>query len=161
MNKRIHQKDNRWRFFIVAVAVLLLGILSGCATVGSQGRLQNNLEVSDMFVNGPLSPDYNYYFSGPRNNPRAIMGLDKKFYLESNRWQSVDPASGQIQTMMRALTNQKGFAKANFGSVILDPDGNRIGVWYSREARRTRVIMLGDNFVSIFPPTAPRGVPAT
>ena len=104
-----------------------------------------------MFVIGPLSPDYNYYYSGAQNKPRSIIGLDKKYTLETKRWKPVSPDSGQIQAMMDALTGYKGFAAANFGSVILDPGGNQIGVWYSNGGFSTPVKMVGNNVVSIYP----------
>ena len=87
------------------------------------------------------------------NKPRAIIGIDKEYTLETNRWKPVSPDSGQLRAMMGALTGYKGFAMVNFGSVILDPAGNRIGVWYSQEADTTTVKMMGENMVSVYPPT--------
>jgi hypothetical protein len=105
-----------------------------------------------MFVKGPLSSDYNYYYSGALNKPRAILGLEKKYTLETQRWKPVDAAGGQIRTMVDTLTGERGFALANFGSVVLDPQGNRIGVWYSKNSFSTTIKMMGDNVVSIYPP---------
>jgi hypothetical protein len=132
-------------------------VAAGCAAGGSYGRLRPSQEVGDMFVKGPLSAEYNYYYSGAANKPRAIIGIDRKYTLETERWKQVDPESGQIRTMMDALTGYRGIALVNFGSVILDPEGNTIGVWYSKEADTTTIKMLGDNVVSIYPPTRREG----
>ena len=139
-----------------AAAILILGFVVACAS-GDYGSLRPSSDVSDMFVKGPLSSDYRYYYSGPVNKPRAIIGIAPQFTLETTRWKPVSPDSGQIGTMMAALTGFKGFAAVNFGSTILDPQGNRIGVWYSTEADTATVKMLGDNVVAVYPPTRREG----
>jgi len=148
-----NRKSVRGTRLAAALALLLAGILAGCASGGAYGRLRPSQEVGDMFVNGPLSGEYDYYYSGSANKPRAIIGIDRNYTLQTSRWQSVSPDSGQIQAMMEALTGYRGIALVNFGSLILDPEGNRIGVWYSKEADWTTIKMLGGNVVSVYPPS--------
>ena len=153
MQTETSQKRSDWRRLSAVVALVLAGFLTGCASGGAYGRLKPSGEVGDMFVKGPLSSEYDYFYSGSANKPRAIIGIDRKYKLETSRWKPVSPDSGQIQVMMDALTGYKGFAMVNFGSLILDPAGNKIGVWYSKEADWTTIKMLGDNVVAVYPPS--------
>jgi hypothetical protein len=112
------------------VICLLIGavIVSGCAN--NYGRVVRSSEVTAAFEQGQAVGSYNYYYSGREGSPYALIGIDKAYKVPSKLWQPFVPSTEVLQR--KATFIYKNYDEAPYGAEIIDPDGQRIGVWYSR-----------------------------
>ncbi len=117
------------RYCIFACALILLIGLAGCA--GDYGKFQRDEQVWHAFENNQLSTDYNYYHNSHHNETYAIMGLDPKYRLKSKFWREVEPGTEEFRGLASRLWED--YNRYRFGANLLDPNGNKIGVWYSSE----------------------------
>ena len=140
--------------FILVVGTM---VLSGCGT-SNHGRLQNSREASQIFENNQLLPDHTYYYSGFQRIPYCIIGIDNTYTLRSNRWRPIE--------LNPMLLNQLKYRMAHVysldprGAWILDPEGNRVGIWYSSQSN-TRIRIEKNNQIVVVTPEPPdlRGIP--
>ncbi len=128
---------------------------TGCS--GSYGMLKPSLEVDKMFEEHKVLADHSYYYSGPDAAPNAIIGIDNNYKLNSTLWKPVDLTSEQLKKWISFMTHYRGYSLINYGSLILDPTGKRLGVWYAR-CNVTTVKMESDNSIVVHTPemTQPR-----
>ena len=117
------------RYCIFACALTLLIGLAGCA--GDYGKFQRDEQVWHAFENNQLSPDYNYYHNSHHNETYAIIGLDPNYSLQSKFWREVEPSTEEFRGLASRLWED--YNRYRFGANLLDPNGNKIGVWYSSE----------------------------
>ena len=111
------------RFALLTAFMLVLAAACG----GNYGRLQYNQEVDLAFRNFEKLDNYEYYYSGRRNKPSAVIGIDPAFEFSSRFWTVIPP--DQFETMVGRLSPPEyGFLN---GAYMLTPDGRRAGVWYS------------------------------
>ncbi len=122
---------------------------TGCS--GSYGMLKPSLEVDKMFEEHKVLADHSYYYSGPDAAPNAIIGIDNNYTLNSTLWKPVDLTSEQLKKWIDLLTGSRGYTVTNAGSLILDPTGKRLGVWYS-PVNWTTVKMESDNSIVVHTP---------
>jgi hypothetical protein len=61
-----------------------------------------------------------------------------------------------LSRLVNAMADEYGSYPANMGSVILDPKGKPVGVWYSFY-RHTAVRFEPDNVIAVSPPPDRRG----
>lgn len=147
-----------YRFFNTSIfIVLMLAMLSGCSSP-SYGRLQSSHEVTQAFQNNQILADHLYYYSGFQRIPYGIIGIDNKFQLRSNRWKPIDLTPTLLNQL--AYRMRHVYSLEPRGAWILDPEGRRLGIWYSSRYQTT-VIMEKDNQVVVVTPEPPdlRGVP--
>ena len=115
--------------------ILIMAVLffSGCAVGGNHGTLLRNRELDKMFLSYQVIPDHRYYTSGGYDRPNAILGLHKDYQLDNDLWQSIPNVdSAQIEKWIRTIDPQdRGVGHNYFAYYILDPDGKRVGFWYS------------------------------
>ena len=119
---------------ILMAAVLFL--FTGCAGCPECGSIRRDNDVTTVFTSETIVPEYQYFYNGEILHPKAILGVDKIYTLEGEYWTPIDLTQDQlsswvqeIETRPTAADNQTG----NFqGYVILDPQGTRAGIWYSR-----------------------------
>ena len=126
-------KVRRQLRFCAALGVLIAStILSGCFQ--NYGRLRHNDEATRAFQTYQVKPDYKYYYYGRTNMPYAVVGIDREYQMRSRVWREVDQDTEQFKEMVfwvwddYRYHNQRNFTK---GADILDPDGKKIGIWYS------------------------------
>lgn len=132
-------------FFLIAFGAAMIG----CG--GSYGNIQRSREAGRIFENIEILPDHNYYYSGPDAIPYALIGIDKKYDLNSRYWKRIELTEEQLRRwMMFGMQGSLGFPPN--GSYIYGPDGEKIGVWYSI-FDGTVVKMLSDNQVKVYPPS--------
>jgi hypothetical protein len=65
------------------------------------------------------------------NNPCAVIGLKKDYTVHDIQWTKILPGSDEFKHIIMLV---KSFPMANsptFGTYVLDPQGNIIGVYYS------------------------------
>ena len=116
------------------LAALLVGVgllLSACST-GSYGHLDFTLTVNDIFESGQVVDNHRYYYIGPDAEPVAIMAIDNKYELAPSLWKSVNLTPERLRAWMDRIDNRYRFRNSYDGAYILDQDGNRVGLWYSR-----------------------------
>ncbi len=126
-------KVRRQLRFCAALGVLIAStILSGCFQ--NYGRLRHNDEATRAFQTYQVKPDYKYYYYGRTNMPYAVVGIDREYQMRSRIWREVDQDTEQFKEMVfwvwddYRYHNQRNFTK---GADILDPDGKKVGIWYS------------------------------
>jgi len=158
MLSNIVQKDRKKFYRLSSVIGLgLLFLLCSCTT-SNYGKLQPSPEITKIFDEDRILSDHSYYYSGLQGVPDAIVGIQSNYSLKSKRWQQVDLTSLLLRKWVDRMTYVHTVTPR--GAWILDPDGNRIGVWYSARHQATVRVEQG-NRVVIFPPLPPelRGVP--
>jgi len=141
--------------FRTAGTVLLIIMVAGCAA-GNHGTLTWDRDLDNMFESYQVLPEHNYYITGGYGAPAAILAIHKNFHLdnEAGLWvEFPDVSPNQIKKWVDNLSPEISFWDKNnfFAFYILDPDGNRIGVWYSGQ-KNTTVKFLDDNRIRVYPP---------
>ncbi len=116
--------------FSVALAVSLL-LTAGC--LANYGRMERSRETNELFLSYQVLPGYRYYYTGGQNNPRVIMGIHKDYILKTTSWTPMGQLSPDtLKKRVEGMTNQTVAAAENYGWVIFNPTGEKVGVWYSR-----------------------------
>jgi len=137
--------------FLVAVA----GALAACAAAGSGARITNSREATEIWHSYQILPNYHYYFWGPGSQPYYLVGIDDKYQLVSNQWKPVDLTPAMLKNWFNYIDPRVGFSPFPWGSFIIGPNGERIGLWYSvRDWRRVGSAHLAeDNQVTLTTPS--------
>jgi hypothetical protein len=119
---------------LIILCVVLLS-LWGCADCPDCGSISRDSTVAQFFLDEQIEPDFRYYFNGERTHPRAIIGIHRRYTLEGRFWTPVDITQEQLSSWMDYVRTRGIPAIANYGVFrgfeILDPDGTRIGIWFS------------------------------
>lgn len=146
-----------WFLVTSILFILMLPALSGCASP-TYGRLLSSHEVSQVFQNNQILSDHLYYYSGFQRIPYGLIGIDNKYRLRSSLWKPIDLTSSLLDQLTYRMRHV--YSLEPRGAWILDPEGKRIGVWYSSRYQTT-VIMEKDNNIVVVAPQPPdlRGVP--
>lgn len=125
--------DSRIKQFCLKAGILTVSVLiSGCFE--NYGRLKHNAEVSRAFQTYQVEPDYKYYYYGRTNMPYAIVGIDRTYHMRSRVWREVDHDTEKFRKMIFWTWDDIRYSyQRNFtqGAYILDPEGKKIGIWYS------------------------------
>lgn len=106
-------------------------IMTACGT-GSYGRLDFKLAINDIFESGQVLDNHTYYYIGPDAEPDAIMAIDNKYQLAPSLWKGINLTPGKLKAWMERIDNRYRFRNRYDGALILDQDGNQVGMWYSR-----------------------------
>jgi hypothetical protein len=122
------------------------------------GKLKRDRTVNRIFQTFQLVAEHKYYISGLGNIPTAIIGVQSKYKLRPGLWKQVDPSTPLLRSWVSQMENIYGYPP--YGSVILNDDGQQIGIWYSSK-QWTTIIIEENNEVAILAPEAPgfRGAP--
>ena len=132
--------------------IILLLLLAGCAQCPECGLLRQSHEITQLFNNQELVEGYNYYYNGRFSGPEAILGLDEKYTLQGQFWTPVDLTQEQLSIWIRDIQTTRRSEPGTFrGAEILNPSGERAGVWFSHFDRLTTKF-LEDNTVVISHP---------
>jgi hypothetical protein len=155
--KTLNYSGQRLRQYLFSVTgtVLMLIMLAGCAS-GNYGSLTWDRELDNMFESYQVLPEHHYYITGGYGAPAAILAIHENFQLdnEANLWVPVpDVSPNQMKKWVDNLAPEINFWDKShfFAFYILDPDGNRVGAWYSGQ-KNTTVNFLDDNRIRVFPP---------
>ena len=112
--------------------IMVLGMLAltACATANI-GGVRHSTDVKQAFETYLVQPDYRYYYYYLENNPHAVVGLQKDYSIQDYDWSALDPNSPEFKKVIDLVASfPEGFTQA-YGSYILDPQGEPIGMWYS------------------------------
>ena len=142
-----------WTGLITALVIFAVaGLLAGCATIGTKGTMQRSQELNQKFLNYEVLLDYNYYYSGGSDRPNAILGIHKDYQLVSRLWQTVEISPTQLEKWIRSIAPEDYRGSSGyFAAYILDPDGKKVGTWYSIQ-KTTTVKFLEGNKIEIYSP---------
>jgi hypothetical protein len=124
----------RVSIFLLLAAVIAM---SSCAK-GNFGTIRQSNEVSTMFREGVVNPDYNYFYSGVGTATKAIIGIDNSYQVVSEFWTPIALNSEYLKNWVIRLDRIRGevfalpYQNRYRGSYVLDPAGTKIGVWFGR-----------------------------
>jgi len=116
------------------------------------GKIKRDRDVNQAFQTYKILPDHKYYTSGQENIPHAIIGVQNNFKLRTGNWKPVDLTTPQLRGWVTQMDNIYGYPP--YGSVILDDNGQRLGIWYSSK-QWTTVIIEEKNEIAVLEPEPP------
>ena len=147
---------NRWnRLLTLLTAIITLFLLAGCATGGNYGKLDRDQDLNNMFLNYEVLPDHRYYTSGGYDAPDAILAIHRDYGLDNTKtyWRLIPNVdNAQMRKWIDTIAPEQNPRAGYFAAYILDPDGKRVGAWYSSEAHAT-VKFLEGNKILVYTPT--------
>ena len=124
----------RSQIYVTGFLMVILILVSGCVTTtGDFGRLVHNDKVTQTFEDFKVNPDYQYYYSGTITYPRAVVGISKNFTMDSELWTPIELTSKHLHSWILVHANRVIKNYRSYGSDIIAPDGEHIGIWYSLE----------------------------
>ena len=139
----------RLRFFFPSMmGIFVLALIAGCA--GTYGSLKRDAGVQQAFESNQVPKGYKYYYYGFDTRPYVIFGIEPKYEMNSNMWREVMPDTAEFKEMTRWIWEDYNYYK--FGADILDPQGKKVGVFYSA-IRETSVKFANDNQIKVMPNT--------
>ena len=128
--------------------IFVLALIAGCA--GTYGSLKRDAEVQQAFESNQVPKEFKYYYYGFDTRPYVIFGIEPKYEMNSNMWREVMPDTAEFKEMTRWIWEDYNYYK--FGADILDPQGKKVGVFYSA-IRETSVKFVNDNQIKVMPNT--------
>ena len=139
----------------ILVPLLLAAIamtLMSCAPCEECGTLKRQNDITVFFQNSEIVPGYRYYFSGTTQWPSAVMALDASYKIKSEFWKAVDLEGDELSTWLESTVNWKGpYQTRRNGAEILDPDGKRVGIFFSKYDNL--VTKFEGTTVQVYPPS--------
>ena len=155
MERTYNAYRGKSRLLVLLVALLALFLLVGCAG-GNYGRVERDRNLDNMFLNYEVLPDHRYYTSGGYDAPNAILAIHRDYELDNprNLWVPVPNVDyAQMRRWIDTLAPDENFrfSGSYFAAYILDPNGQRMGVWFSIENQATVKFFEG-NKVQVYPP---------
>ena len=140
------------RSWLAAALCLSLYFSLYACTTPNNGNLQPSSEITKKFENNQLLSDHLYYYSGLQGVPDAIIGIHPNYSLRSRSCQRFDFTALTLKTWVFRMTAVP--LTQPQGAWILDPDGNRIGIWFASQ-RQTAVRLEQNNRVVVAAPASP------
>jgi hypothetical protein len=132
----------------ITITAIFLSVISGCA--GSYGRINRDDEVTKAFKSYQVPSEYKYYYYGFDTRPYAVIGVDPKFDAGTKLWREVDPQSAAFEKMIFWVWEAQHYYP--YGAHILDPAGNRVGLWFSSIVL-VAIKFIGEDRIMVMPDT--------
>lgn len=122
--------------------MLTLLLFTGCAVGGNYGTTDRDRDLDNMFRNYEVLADHKYYTSGGYDMPNAILAVHRDYDLENaeNLWVVVPNVDyEQMRKWVYNITSEYDYRQSGdyYAAYILDPNGKRVGAWYSNEMHAT------------------------
>ena len=144
-------------YAILGFCFLIAAMVSGC--LGTYGKLHWDPQVTTAFQSYEVQKDFNYYYYGVGNRTFAMAGISTDYVMESKMWREVQPDTEEFKKLIsRAWENSYYKPYDPRGAHILNPEGKRVGVWYS-SLRFVTVKFGNDNRIFLIPDTPFLGGP--
>jgi len=140
----------RFLFYSLIPATIAI-IFTGCS-IPISGRLQSSPEATELFKSSQILPNHQYYVSGFQSIPYAIIAVDNNYQLRTGRWKPIDMDSTSLNQLIYRM--EYVYSLSPRGAWILDPEGNRLGAWYSSKYQ-TRVKREKENRIVVANPDPP------
>lgn len=132
---------------------------------GRYGNISPDGQVTKDFDAFKIDPGMNYYYSGPDLFPNALIGLKKRYVLDSDLWKSFKPTPKSFRDMILHMQEKaRDYREFQHGFIMYDDKGRPIGIWYSILKARTFTQMGEGNKVIVYTPdlmiyqTGPGGI---
>ena len=136
------------RYLRLVLTVICVVLIAACAT-GNRGSLMGSPEATDMFKLERPPADHRFYFHGWVGEPDAVIGVHQDYTLESDLWREVDLEQIPLRLLVDRMTRRE---PTNFrGAVLRDPEGNRMGIWFSDSTGAT-IKMAGEKRIAFIRP---------
>jgi hypothetical protein len=142
---------------LVLILLLLLGLnLAACSgsLFRNYGRILPSEEVDRDIEACVVRPEIRYYTSGSDLYPNAMIGLHRDYRLDRDTlWKEVTMTPVKLREVI-GFMKAKAFEFRQFphGFDLLDPEGKKIGFWYSIFTARTFLRFEEDGTVMILTP---------
>ena len=118
------------RLFLVLFATV---VLNGCAASQPAGKWEIEPEVQLLFESGTVLPDHTYYYLGSYAAPNSIIAISNQFTLRTRVWAQVDLTWDMLNGWLQWYRTEHYPPGCEYqGGVILTPDGQQAGLWYSQ-----------------------------
>ena len=158
--KKIPLKNLNWLFICfflicpvpIASAIEFPSLKSLGLPSFKYGKLKRDQDVNRTFKTYKILPDHKYYTSGQSDIPYAIIGIQNIYELRPGLWKEINLTTPLLRSWVSRMDNIYGYPP--YGSVILDNNGKRMGVWYSSK-QWTTVIMEENNEIAVLAPEIP------
>ena len=132
--KSAHDQDA----FRAALAVLAAVLLTAC-TAAHVGGIRHSREATTAFERLHVFPGYRYWYLNLENSPYAVVGLEREYRIEDPLYTEVDPNSKTFEKVVGLVQDFPARGSFTTGAYIVDPQGKRIGAWYSSLSAGIRV----------------------
>lgn len=162
MIEKTHNRITEWNeLFTLVITISTLFLLVGCATGDNFGKTERNRDLENMFLNYRVLPYHKYYTAGGYDAPTAVLAIHSDYYLDNsgNLWVPIPNVdSAQMKKWVDTIAPEQNYRGTNsyFAAYILDPNGKRVGVWYSIDPNAT-VKFLGENKILVNTPSSGPG----
>jgi len=154
MEKLFYSSTVWLKVVILSGAMIVSIVLSGCASSGANyGRMERNRDLERMILSYEVFSDHQYYTSGGYDKPNAILGIHKDYQLVTDLWHSIPNVNtAQMRKWIDTISPDQDYgSKGYFAAYIFDPQGNKVGFWYSIQDS-TIIKFLGDNKLQVYTP---------
>ncbi len=151
---------SKWnRLSTLLAAILTLFLLIGCAAGGNYGKLDRNRDLDNIFLNYEVLPGHRYYTSGGYDAPDAILAIHRDYELDNpgNLWVTIPNVDyAQMRKWIDTIAPEENYrADGYFAAYILDPNGKRVGAWYSIQSTTTVKFLEGNKILVYTPDLGP------
>lgn len=144
-----------FRFLLLMVGCTFL---AGCAAGVPTGKWEMDAGVQQAFEKGTVLQDHTYYYLGSFAAPDAVIAVNNHFTLRTRIWAQVDMTEQILKGWLSMYrTEYSGLCSDHYGGVILSPDGQQAGIWYSPNIVNI-VEMPEPGVLVVFKPHTPWGV---
>lgn len=107
--------------------------LAGCAAAPPAGQWLIEPGVEQLFESGRVLPDHAYYYLGSSTAPDSIIAIHRRFTLRTRVWAEVDLTEAKLNGWLQWYRTEHYPPGCEYrGGVILTPDGQQAGFWYSQ-----------------------------
>ncbi len=138
------------------IGLLAIGVLiSSCtSSSGNYTNLHHDRQVTQMFENLEVNPEYQYFYTGSESLPRTIVGISKKYNLSSKFWHPVDLTPKQLNKWIFGQSYRIIKNARLYGSNIIGPKNEFVGIYYSLEdwQQWARIEIVEPNVLKISSP---------
>ena len=117
----------KWRHLIILLGAAILVI--SCA--GNYGWVVYQENVREMLASDQFPSDHTFYYNGREASPRAVIGIQNGYQLQSKYWKPVPVSNDALKGWMDSRVRHGYYKSRKNGSVIKSHDGSQIGIWYS------------------------------
>ena len=136
----------------ISLYLVMLLFLSGCA--GSSGKIQFNESLYNSYRNTLRIEEFNYYYIGRSGLPYAVIGIDKKYKFNDRIWNKINTLDDLLLEIYRLSDTPQHYYKMTVAD-ILDPTGDKIGVWFSYYHYAVVKISQDNNIIDVLNPYNP------
>ena len=153
--EKIFYRGTGWPAMAALVAALVVRlVVAGCASTGAnRGSLVRNRDLERSILSYEVLPDHQYYTSGGYDLPNAILAIHKDYELVSDLWLSIPYVdTAKMRKWIDTISPDQNYGrKGYFAAYLLDPQGKKVGFWYSIQDR-TVIKFLGENKIQVYTP---------